>query len=86
MSFTEKECMMQVKQLRLSLGWPPAAGRMLISPERVTAGVLLNSTGNLIYAGTLTATGLNYSSESKASSDSAGGSVANDVASTQVTL
>lgn len=61
--------------LAFSLRWPPAASRMLISPERLTAGVLFSSIGNLVYAGT---------SAASACLDIADGSLGNNVAPVQV--
>ena len=70
--------------LAVSLRWPPAASRMLISPQRLTAGVLLNSIGNLVYAGTLTAKGSGGDSAVSACLDIADGSLGNNVAPVQV--
>lgn len=78
-----EETLLQVKQLRVSLGWPPAASRMLISPKRVTAGLLLNSTSKSVFAGTLAAAAFGRSSASSACPDSAG-SLVNNVAPIQV--
>ena len=79
-----EEILLQVKQLRVSFGWPPAASRMLISPKRLTAGLLLNSTGKLVFAGTLAAAAFGCSSASSACQDSAVSSLANNVAPIQV--